>query len=152
MFGAAAAAFGADDGFEGRTVPHVVPGDEVAPGVESVTAWLVAPETGRATLGVEHVVDASGSMVWLEEIGPRDSLGSPRWSTIVDVVRLPTRPDLVVVGFDCVVGDGPPRRDLVVLAGDEGVRPERAWTVDLDARRLVEMSAAGVSCPVQFED
>lgn len=152
MFGAAAAAFGADDGFEGRTVPHVVPGDEVAPGVESVTAWLVAPVTGPATLGVEHVVDASGSMVWLEEIGPRDSLGSPRWSTVLDVVRVRTRPDAVVVGFDCVVDDGPPRRDVVVLAGDGGLRPERAWTVDLDARRLVETSVAGVVCPVHVED
>ena len=140
------------DGYVGRTVPHVVPGDEVAPGVESITAWLVGPDDGPASLGVEHVVDSAGSMVWLEEIGPRDSLGAPRWSTVLDVVRIPTRPDLLVVGFDCSVADGPPRRDLVVLAGEGGVRAERAWRVDVDARRLLPMPVTGVSCPVLFED
>ena len=130
----------------------MVPGDEVAPGVESITAWLVGPEAGPATLGVEHVVDGAGSMIWLEEIGPRDSLGAPRWSTVLDVVRVPTHPELLVVGFDCAVADGPPRRDLVVLASAGGVRAERAWRVDVKARQLVAMPVAGVTCPVQFED
>ena len=149
--GAAAAAFGSGDTYVGRTVPHVVPGESVAPGVRSVTAWLVAPEGETSTLGIEHVQERDVARVWLEELGPRSPAGAPQWATVLDEVRVPRDPSVIVVGFDCTLGSGPARRDLVVVAHDD-LRPLVAWRVDLTTRRFAEIDAATVTCPYSGDD
>ena len=121
-------------------------------GVEDLGGFLVMPKNGHETeLAIAIVRDKKGIVIWLDQIIYRNGCPNPDY-VILDYRRVPPLANNEKLSHNCRAGDVSDGGDglTIAVARDQNSEVHRnirlSWRVDVEARRLVEISPAGIQC------